>query len=166
MLILSPQMARCSSLHQILPPQTTAFVHCRGKMHAQQLIRGSWTFMSHNSPLCLPQQSNVVVVVVWFFFCVCTSCSLQQPTAGVAAQHYALARRWLSPPVMSMKEGLSPVLEDIGNQKVGEEGMNTGTVYWACNTLKRMLTSSISIQSMPELLEMFHGGRGLKSSIW
>lgn len=63
------------------------------------------------------------------------------------------------------ESSLESVLKDIANQ-------NLGRIYeqWhhvlSCNRLKRMLTSSISIQSMPELLEMFHGRRGVKSSIW
>lgn len=67
--------------------------------------------------------------------------------------------------LMSVKSRIQSVLRDIGNQNLGRMYEQWHHVL-SCNRLKRMLTSSISIQSMPELLEMFHGRRGVKSSIW
>lgn len=165
MLIFSTQMARCSSLHQILLPQTTTFVHWQGKTHAQQLIRACvCSFVSQNSPLCCSNKAMLWCLLL--LFCHVVFARAAPPTAGLERSilHWAAADDDL-PSDVNEREALACSWR-YWKSESGEECMNTGTVYWACNTLKRMLTSSISIQSMPELLEMFHGSRGVKSSIW
>lgn len=93
------------------------------------------------------------------------TCETLNTAAGLRMQHYASAEMINISTVLSMKRGSGSVLPDIGNQNLGRMYKHWHHVL-SCNRLKRMLTSSISIQSMPELLEMFHGRRGVKSSIW